>query len=314
MKKLKEKFIAAVDGGGTKTLTVISDLNKNIIGQGISGPSSPRNVGIDRSVDSIVDSIVLALGSKDIELEMVFTGLASLAEEFQDKTQELEKKIKSKLKGILKGKVIVVSDQIVAFASGTDKKEGVIVISGTGSVARGWKGEKDVKVSGWGWLADEGSAFWVGQKVYSTTMRSIDGRQKKSLLVDMVIKELKIKDVVDYNKKIYNNNLTEIIPQLSIIADKASLEGDKLAIDIFKEAGRELALSANTVINKLDFNKEFPLVLVGGMFKSKYLLASFKKEVKKQNPLADIIVSKNDPVFGAVKSAIEQINEGIKKS
>ncbi|MBZ1356421.1 MAG: hypothetical protein KY054_01440 [Candidatus Nealsonbacteria bacterium] len=316
MNKVKEKFIAAVDGGGTKTIAVISNLNGEIIGEGVSGSSNPRNVGISRSVDNIVDSVILALDSKNVKLDLLLVGIASLAEEFQDRTAEIEKKIKDhiKLRKVFKGRVRVVSDQLVAFNSGTDKKEGVVVISGTGSVARGWKGKKDIKVSGWGWLADEGSAFWVGHKVYSTTMKAIDGREKRSLLVDMVIKELKIKDAVDYNKKIYSNNLTEVIPYFSIIADKAALGGDKSAINIFKEAGKELALSANTVIKKLGFNKDFPLVLVGGMFKSKYLLVSFKKEVKKHNPLVKIIVPKNGPVFGAVKLAIGQINEGIKKS
>jgi len=76
-----------------------------------------------------------------------------------------------------------------------------------------------------------------------------------------------------------------------------------------KEAGKELANSAKTVIKKLNFKKEiFPIVLVGGMFGSKVVLETVKNEIKKFAPKAKFIQPKVDPVIGAIKLAIENLD------
>jgi len=318
MENISHKFVIGVDGGGTKTLAMVADLSGNIISEGQSGSSSPRNVGIDKSIENIIQAIDIAFldlyGKGNVQAIVI--GLASLAEEYQDKSEIIENKIKNNLKtkGFLKGEVFVISDQIIAFHSEVDKKEGVVVISGTGCVARGWRDKKDIKASGWGWLSDEGSAFWVGQKVFQQTMKSIDGRSDKTILVKMIMKELNINNPIEYNRKVYMNDFTELIPYLSKIADEAAKKGDKFAKSIMNEAGKELALSTNTVIENLGFKKEFPIVLVGSMFKSKFLFDSFKKEIKKKNKFAKIIIPEKPPVFGAIKMAIKKINEKSKKN
>ncbi|KPJ56172.1 hypothetical protein AMJ49_05495, partial [Parcubacteria bacterium DG_74_2] len=110
----------------------------------------------------------------------------------------------------------------------------------------------------------------------------------------------------DFLRKIYSNP-TKIIPLLSILTDEAARKKDKIACDILKQAGQELALAVNTVIKKLNFQKQsFPLVLVGSMFKSKILLSTVKKQVKKTAPKAEFILPKNKPVIGAVKLALEK--------
>jgi N-acetylglucosamine kinase-like BadF-type ATPase len=75
-----------------------------------------------------------------------------------------------------------------------------------------------------------------------------------------------------------------------------------------EEAVKELVMSATTVINKLNFQKQiFPMVLVGGMFDSKITSQVFIKEVKKIAEKAKFLKPKENPVIGAVKLAIEQL-------
>jgi len=64
---------------------------------------------------------------------------------------------------------------------------------------------------------------------------------------------------------------------------------------------------AISVIKKLNFKKEkFPVVFVGGMFKSKIFRERVEEEIKKVAKKAKFILLKKKPVIGAIKLAIEK--------
>jgi len=300
--KLKN-YVIGIDGGGTKTITALADLKGKILKTVKTGPSSPRNVGPKIAAENLAKGIKQVLGKGKIS--STFIGLAAIEEEA--KKQEIKKEL-LKQKGIsqiFKEKFQIGSDQIAAFYSGTDKKDGIVLIAGTGCVAHGWRKQKEAKVSGWGIMADEGSAFWVGQKAFQAALKDLDKRGQKTLITNLMLKELKIKSTQELLKKVYSENLINIIPYFSILCDEASIKGDKIAKQIMKDAAKELILSAKTVISGLGFKKEeFPLVLVGGMFKSKIILDTVMQEIKKIAPKAEIIRPKIEPVMGAIKLAL----------
>jgi len=312
-------YVIGVDGGGTTTTAALADLKGKILNIGESGYSSPRNVGIEMTAANIAKGIGKVLPKdKKIKILSTFTGLPAVEEEFKSKKDKIKKELLKykEVSPIFQGKIIIGSDQIVAFCSGTEKKDGVLLIAGTGGVVHGWKGKKEAKASGWGWLADEGSAFWTGQKVIQAILKNIDGRGKKTLLTKLVFQKLKVKTIEELLFKVYSKNFKKTIPSFSIFCDTASKGGDEIAKEIMLEAGKELALAGKTIIRKLNFQKiEFPLVLVGGMFKSKIPLETVKKEIKKIAPKAEFIQPKEEPIVGAIKLAIEQVkknNENFK--
>jgi len=304
MIKKNEKYVIGVDGGGTKTITALANLDAKILKIVKTGPSSPRNVGIDKTVENVVKGIRKVF-KKDIV--SIFVGLPAVEEEYKPKINEIEKKI---AKGFSEDiKIKVGSDQMVAFRSGTDEKSGVMVIAGTGCVAHGWRGGRESKASGWGWLADEGCAIWVGRQVFEAVLKDIDGRGPKTGLTKLVLAELKTSTPEKLVQKIYKDNFLEILSRLSIIADKSAKEGDALARRILRQAGEEAALAADVVVKKLDLRKQkFPLVLVGSMFKAPSFERAFELYIKETIPKAKIIYPNNPPVLGAVKLAIENSN------
>lgn len=238
---------------------------------------------------------------------MIFIGLPAVEEEYKSKKVIIKKEILNRLKNF-GGKLIVASDQLVAFRSGTDKKDGIVLISGTGCVCHGWRGKKEAKVSGWGWLADEGSGFWTGQKGLQAVLKYLDGRGSSTLIAGLLFKDFGLKSRKDLLNRIYANYSTRQISLISKIVDKAANRGDKIARLIMEEAGKELALNAKVVINKLDFkDMVFPIVLAGGMFNSRIALRIFKKEIKKMAPRARFLKPKGDPVTGAITLAIENL-------
>lgn len=306
--ELAEGYVIGVDGGGTKTIAALADLEGKILKTGKSGSSSPRNVGIKKATDNISKAIKKALrGRRKADITSTFIGLPAVAEEFKPKKPEIRRKLLRKIPQISKGKVIIDSDQKVAFRAGTNKKDGVLIIAGTGCVAHGWRGRKQVHSSGWGWLADEGAAFFAGQKTFQAILKDLDGRGSKTLLTKLAFREFKIKKKEDLASLIYSKNPTEIVPRFSIICDTAGRKGDKIAKNIMIGAAEELVLAIKPVIKKLNFkNSEFPLVMVGGMFKTKILLNKVKREIRKISPKVKFILLKKAPIIGAVRLAIEQ--------
>ena len=316
-KKNQNKYVIGVDGGGFDTVVALAGLNGKILKTRKGGSASLRNVGIKKAIENIVKIInQLLKDKKGIKIVSTFVGLPAVAEEFKYKKKEIKKELlrHKNISKIFKGKITIGSDQDVGFRAGTNERDGIVLISGTGCVARGRRKNKEFRVAGWGWLNDEGSAFWVGQKVFQVLLKDLDGRGSKTLLTREVFKKFKIKKIEDLVDLVYSKSSTEIISQFSIICAKASKKRDKGAKSIMFEAGRELALMAKTVIKKLNFKEDqFPLVLIGGMFQSKIILDIVKKEIKKTAPRVKFIKPQKDPVIGAVKLAIEEIKNGKDK-
>lgn len=304
----KNYYVIGVDGGGTKTEAALADLNGKILKIGKSGSSHPRNLGIKKAVENLARAISLIIKGRKVKILSTFIGLPAIAEEFKSKTNQIKNELKRHKESskIFKGKIQIDSDQRIAFRSGADG-DGVMLNCGTGCVAHGWRRSREIHVSGWGWLADEGGAFFVGQKVFQSIFKNLDGRGQNTLLTNFVFKKFKIRDKDEFLKVVYGNH-TKILSLLSVFCDETSKRGDKVARKIMIESGKEAALTAKTAIKKLNFRKlEFPLVLVGGMFKSKIFLETVKKEIKVFSPKARIVLLKKKAVIGAVKLAIENL-------
>ena len=311
MQKENQNYVIGVDGGGTKTISALADLNLKILKIAKTGPSNLRNVGIEEAVLNISKAILKVIkGIKEKNILSIFIALAAVEEEFKSEKEKIKREIfkNPKISKALRGDIEIVSDQIAAFRAGTDEKDGLVLIAGTGSVCHGRRGKKEVKTGGWGWANDEGSGFWAGQKGYQAIFKDLDGRGPKTKITKSLFKEWKLKNKEDLMKKIYGKDSIRNISLISKTIDKASQMGDKVARKILEEAGEELSILAISVIKRLNFhNKKFPLVLIGAMFKSKIILNNLKKEIKKLAPRAELIFPKEEPVIGAIKLAIENL-------
>jgi len=304
-------YVIGVDGGGVKTFAALANLNGKVLATAKTGSSSPRNVGFEKAIDNLAVAIKLLLKKiKDKNIVSVFLGLPCLEEEFKGKEEKIKKELKKhkEILPIFKGKVIIGSDQLVGFRSGTDKREGIVLIAGSGQVVHGWRGKKEIKISGWGYLTEKGSAFWVGKRGLETVFEHLDGIGSKTLITNLLFQKFHLRKREDLLTKIYSGNLQNNICLISIFVDQAAKRGDKISKKILIEGGKELTKTTKIAIRKLGFQKrKFPLVLIGSMFKSKLILETVKKEIKKFAPEAEIIRPEKEPVFGAIKLAMEGV-------
>ncbi len=299
-------FIIGVDGGGTKTIGVLADSHGKILRKIKIGSSNPKKIGLEKALFNLKKLISKISQGKEKKIKLAYLGLAGGLERDKEKKEEIERK----LQRFFDFKIVVEGDQKIAFVSGTEEKEGVVLIGGTGSIAMGWKGKKREISGGWDWLVgDQGSAFWTGRRALEEAIKSFDQRAKESQLKKLIFEKLKIKGGKDLYKKIYTGDFVTKIASLSKIVDLAAKRRDNKAKKILEEASKELAQMALAVIRKLKFKKNFPLVLVGGIFKSEIVLKGVKKEIKKHCPKAKFIIPTKEPVFGAVRLALEEIKK-----
>jgi N-acetylglucosamine kinase-like BadF-type ATPase len=187
-----------------------------------------------------------------------------------------------------------------------------MVISGTGANCFGINEDgREAKANGWDYiLGDEGSGYTIGLKALKAIVRAYDGRGQHTLLTDMVLDYLKLRDISELVSWVYDKPFfKEKIAELSEIVCSAAKMGDILSIEILREEAGEAASTVMVVVNKLNLaDKDFDLVLVGGVFKcEKYFKNLFFKILKNKFQRINFKSLTEKPVEGAIKLALESL-------
>jgi N-acetylglucosamine kinase-like BadF-type ATPase len=290
-------------------LAALADVGGKIIRTAKAGCSNPRNVGIQVAADNVAESIYKIIkGKKNIVIVSTVIGLPALEEEFKGRELEIIRLLKKhkEIGAIFGGKVKIVSDQLVAFRAGSRGADGISVIAGTGCAVHGWCGGLEAKANGWGWLADEGSGFWIGQKAFQAILKGIDGRLQDATLLGLAKKTFKLENAIDLITLIYKDP-EAYVPQLAAICRQADDLGDKNANAIMRGAGKEIALSIIDVYRRLGFGNQNPeIIFIGGIFNSRTVIDAVEAELKDCIGAVNI-VKPELPVVGAVKLALEAV-------
>ncbi|MBC7074053.1 hypothetical protein H5T58_01550, partial [Candidatus Parcubacteria bacterium] len=204
MPKENEKLIIGIDGGGTKTVGALANLDGKILKK-IKGPSSnPNKIGFKDAISNLKTLIFQLSKNKEKNILLAFLGLAGGLE----RDKEKKEKIKKALQKDFKFPIFVEGDQKIAFLASSEKEDGVLIIAGTGSISMGWREEKEVVCGGWDWLlGDQGSGFWIGKKAIEMVLKKIDGREKIKTNLDKILKsKLKIEKEKDFYQKFYQKD------------------------------------------------------------------------------------------------------------
>ncbi|KUO92380.1 MAG: hypothetical protein AT713_02110 [Caldivirga sp. JCHS_4] len=175
-------------------------------------------------------------------------------------------------------------DAVAAYYAITLGEPGVAVIAGTGAIPLGMnrRGER-ARSSGWGWLiGDEGSAGWIALRALNAASRAYDGRGPWTSLVNRLASYFGVSNLLNILDKVYSES-----PEIDKIAELARLvseeaeRGDEVSVSILREAGRELALDAVSVAERLGMVSDSIVVGgVGSVFNSRIVWGTFKEAVE----------------------------------
>src|SRR5207253_1084265 len=194
-----------------------------------------------------------------------------------------------------------VRDVATALAGGTAGQPGVVVISGTGSVALGIAADgRSVEVGGWGFLmGDEGSGYAISIQALSAATGTFDRRAPHTVLVSAIPDIFGCSDLWTLHPKIYSGELGRPrIAEIARVVGDAANTGDEVARTILAGAAEDLAAHALAVLTGLNaLDVDLPIATAGGVWKAGTpILDPFRAAVARDAPRARV----HDPLFPPV--------------
>lgn len=308
------EYVMGLDGGGTKTKLIVSDLEGNILGSWISGPSNLLANEYQIVQASIQDVIKEAIGEMGCDLKDCKAICIGAAGAGRENVREMLKTIIVQLG--YNGSIIVTHDAQTALVGGIAGEEGILLSAGTGTICYGRTKEgASHRVSGWGHIiGDEGSAYNMGVEVLNAVMRDYDGRGKKTLLTNLVLKNLNLASPEELIEYIYSPNTTKKdIASYAIMVDVACQENDTVALEIVEKITKALVECVDAVLKILDFGKnKIKLVINGSVLTNNhYVRNQFKNTIANIMPQVELCEMRYDAAYGAVLIALENIKNGV---
>lgn len=295
----KANYLLGIDGGGTKTDFLLTDLNGNEIKRIILGPSNPVSIGIDNTKTCLEQGINQICGDIDKREISLFAGIAG---GISGNNREIINKFLSSF-GF--GKFRNASDTDSALEISLSGENGVAVIIGTGIVAFCEVDGKRHRIGGWGYLIDKGgSGFHLGSDALNSALQFLDGRGGSETILKLVEEKLR-KPLPDSISDIYQGG-NAYIASFAPIVFSAYENGDKEAEKILDRNTYEIAKIIRTGIDFLAGGKG-KIVLCGGLCRMQKVLEPFLKKHLGENIHFEF--SNKDMVNGAVSLAKALIKE-----
>ncbi len=292
-----------------------ADLSGRVLGEGRGGPANALVVGRDRAVQSIAEAARQALAAAGRTPEEVGAVCAGLAGAGQPRIQEeLSGAIAAALGLPASARVQVVNDGRVALAGALQGGPGVILIAGTGSIAYGLDDAGQLaRAGGWGWmLGDEGSGFAIGRQALAAALCALDGAGPATVLGDRICAAWDLARLTDAIPRIYADPSaarTEIAALVPHVA-QAAAEGDAVAEEILRQAGRDLAHLAAALIRRMTL-REPRVATTGGVLEGVATVReALAQRLAELMPAARVVESAGSPASGAVLMALELLGEG----
>jgi glucosamine kinase len=253
-----------IDGGGSKTSCVVGD-ESSVLGAGTSAGSNVFRVGERQARESLGAAIREACAAANVSparIERTCVGIAGGAR------PEIAEVVGRLLSEFVSGEIEVVGDMEIAMEAAFGSGPGVIVISGTGSIAYGRNSKGEVaRAGGWGFaISDEGSGHWIGRAAVAACMRAYDEREQAGLLLESIMKSWGVttrEQLVVAANAVPSPDFAALMPAVLSAADA----GDATASAVLTQAGVELAALAKIVIGRLFGDVgTVPVALSGGVF------------------------------------------------
>lgn len=251
------KYLLAIDGGGSKTEFLLTDINKKEKNHIFKGASNPVDIGIDSTFEILEQGIREVCKSVNLREVSVFAGLAG------GMTGDNKVKINEFLSGFNFGCYSNGSDTENVLEIALNGNDGVAVIMGTGIIAFAQSGEKCYRIGGWGYHIDKGgSGYNIASEAINFALKYIDGRKGSRILKELIENKL-AKSLPDAIEDIYNGGKAYIASFAPLVFEACDM-GDKYALSIIDGNIKEVAEIIETGLEYLS-GKEQRVVICGGL-------------------------------------------------
>ncbi|MCP6759654.1 MAG: ATPase [Fischerella sp. CENA71] len=312
-------YVLGIDGGGSKTVCILMNHQQEIIGRGEAGASNYQVIGVEAAITSIQTAIIAALNKTEkITVEAICLGLAGVG---RSTDIEIIKNVVDYLQSsnyipivwsLKSSNIIITNDALIALVGGIGKDVGIVVAAGTGSIVLGQNQQGDIKrVGGWGYLlGDEGSAYKIAVAGMQAALKSYDGREMQTRIVEDLKQHLSLANIEDLIEVIYRRGWgVKETAALAPIIDRAAAAGDEVANQIIDGAVQELVKATSTVINAIFNSGEvLEIVTTGSVWQGQCKMHErFSASIFKKFPAAKVIWPRFEPAYGAGLLALKSL-------
>lgn len=305
------QYVIGVDGGGTKTLGAIADLEGKIISQSEVGSTNHHSNPIEvvrGNLNALISNLLSAANAQASDVPCICLGMAGV-----DRPED-----RPLIEGIVaeflpQSRCVPVNDGVIALMGGALKPFGVIVISGTGSIAFGMnRAAERARAGGWGHiLGDEGSGYQIALRALRAVCRAHDGRTGPTALREAILGHLNLdrpEQLLGWIKEIQASKAE--IATLSRLVFEVAEGGDLIATQILEQEADELASAAEAVADKLFPGGEtgWEVIVAGGnLRKNATFFGMFQRAIAERIPHTSVIQPRREPVEGAVLYALQSM-------
>ncbi|GGD95898.1 N-acetylglucosamine kinase [Paenibacillus nasutitermitis] len=303
--------IIGVDGGGSKTHAVAVDEEGRLLGVGLSGAGNHQSVGLQTALHHIQDSIGKALAVAGLTTEDIDFVQFGLAGADRDKDFGL---LRPALATLPFRQWDLVCDTMEGLRIGSPDNTGVVLVCGTGTNAAGRNaGGATVQTGGFGYLyGDAAGGSDMAESTFRAAVRSWELRDIPSMLTESVPHYLGYRSMEEMWNDYLDRDIYEVSRDLTLVLHQTADEGDELASSLLRQTGRELALSAISVIRRLGMEDQtVPVVLIGSVLqkgRNRHLLAELSATLTRANMSYELNIPEMEPVYGSVMLAMDRMN------
>jgi len=297
-------LVLGIDAGASKTVCFLCDEGGRILGEGHASGANLQTVG-PRRMETVLHGVIdQALTGRADRPDAVCVGIAGA-----DRTHDAEV-VQASVERLVPGApVLVVNDALIALEAGAPGQPGIVVVSGTGSIAYGHDGHgRAARSGGWGhMIGDEGSGYWIGKEALVAVVRHVDGRGPQTQLTPDILAHFRVSNAAAFLQIVYDRDVPRReVAALGPVVQRARDAGDAVAIHILDRAIEELVLCATAVATRLGLGSEsFAIVLAGGAFRVvPWLKTTLTERLFARWPRARVRLLDREPALGAVSLAL----------
>ncbi|MGF1936267.1 MAG: N-acetylglucosamine kinase [Nostoc sp. ChiQUE02] len=313
-------YVLGIDGGGSKTVCVLMDDLRQVLGRGEAGPSNYQSIGIEGTLQSIQSAIHNAveatINTNTVNIDAICLGLAGVGRPTDNEVvktliQELQNNKSLPITWALQPtNIVICNDALIALVGGIGQPVGIVVAAGTGSIVFGRNNQGDTKrVGGWGYiLGDEGSAYKIAIAGMNAALKSYDGREISTSLIEGFKQHLDLESIEDLIEVVYRREWgVKQIAALAPVVDIAAASGDIVANIIIDDAVKELVNATSTVIDAIfSADSVLEVVTTGSVWRGRCKIHErFAASLVKKFPNVKVIFPKYEPAYGAGLLALQ---------
>jgi N-acetylglucosamine kinase-like BadF-type ATPase len=308
--------VLGIDVGGSKTVCLLADERERILATCRDAGANLQGAG-ELALEKVLHSVMeRTLQHAETPPTAICLGIAGVD---RPADETVVRSIMSRIG--YKARILVVNDALVALQAGVRDDPGIVIVSGTGSIAYGRNAQGEAsRAGGWGHvLGDEGSGYWIGRLALRAVVRHADGRGGATSLTPLLLRHFGVQKASELIDKVYRDIRGDelnppAIASLARYVQQARDDSDPVAAGILNHAADELMAAGAAVMSRLDMkDTPFTFVLSGGMFRAvPWLRDQLQLQLPAISSGCTVARLEHEAALGAVRLAVAEARGGAK--